>query len=80
MAPTTSRPARRSRSPTSRPMSSTSSTATVSQRPRLSGQQGLAAAPPWWSQPGIQEVFSATESTFWLDETAAVAVEVPMPD
>ncbi|CAL1160364.1 unnamed protein product [Cladocopium goreaui] len=27
-----------------------------------------------------EEVFAVTESTFWMDETAAVAVEVPMPD
>ena len=54
--------------------------APVSQRPRMSAQQGMAAAPPWWNQSGVQEVFAATECTFWMDETAAVAVEVPMPD
>ena len=79
-APSTSRPTGRSRSPTSRPTPSTSSGAPVSQRPRMSAQQGMAAAPPWWNQSGVQEVFAATECTFWMDETAAVAVEVPMPD
>ena len=79
-APSTSRPTGRSRSPTSRPTPSTSSGAPVSQRPRMSAQQGMAAAPPWWNQSSVQEVFAATECTFWMDETAAVAVEVPMPD
>ena len=46
----------------------------------MCAQQGMAAAPPWWNQSSIQEVFAVTESTFWMDETAAVAVEVPMPD
>ncbi|CAL1156473.1 unnamed protein product, partial [Cladocopium goreaui] len=79
-APPTSRPTGRSRSPTSRSTPSTSSGAPVSQRPRMSAQQGMAAAPPWWNQSSIQEVFAVTECTFWMDETAAVAVEVPMPD
>ena len=38
----------------------------------------MAAAPPWWNQLSIQEVFAVTDSTFWMDE--GVAVEVPMPD
>lgn len=34
----------------------------------------------WWEEPGLQAHFTEDEVAFWASDTAAVAVEVPMPE
>ena len=33
----------------------------------------------WWEQSQVQQAFSCTETAFWTQETAAVSVEIDMP-
>ena len=40
---------------------------------------GLTAAPPWWEEKTVQSCFSTHECAFWSQSTAAVEVEIPMP-
>ena len=51
----------------------------VQTRPRLQPPSGFLAAPKWWEQPEVQQHCAPTACSFWVDETAAVAVEIEMP-
>ena len=41
---------------------------------------GLIAEPAWFEQQHVQEQFPESPSSFWADQTAAVTVEIPMPE
>ncbi len=48
-------------------------------RQRLEPPSGFVAAPFWWEQPEVQQHYAPEACGFWVDETAAVAVEIDMP-
>ena len=47
-------------------------------RPR-DEQADVASASPWWSQQSVQESALSTDNSFWCDDSAAVGVEIEMP-
>ena len=50
------------------------------QRPRTMNTESFEAAPPWWETKLVQEQFAAENNCFWMDESAAVSVEIEMPN